>query len=109
MSLSSRQQYQLRLTGADLLRSHPQLAGMLSMFGRLYASEGMPAWERAPSRRDRIREAAALLMEAIAVVIAAVSLLLRAVLALAGTAILRRGPGLPAPKARTHPPPPGSR
>ncbi|MGH8917985.1 MAG: hypothetical protein ACRD0H_06530 [Actinomycetes bacterium] len=33
---------------------------MLGIFGRLYAGQRMPAREQAPSRLDRIRQAAAL-------------------------------------------------
>ena len=98
MSLRDYQQYQLRLIEAGLLTSDPQLAGMLGVFGRLCAGQGMPAWEQVPSRKDRIRQAAALLIEAITIVAVAISLLLRAVLALASVAIPRHSPRLPAPK-----------
>jgi len=98
MNLSDYQQNQLRLIEAGLLTSDPQLAGMLGVFGRLCAGQGMPAWEQVPSRKDRIRQAAALLIEAITIVAVAISLLLRAVLALASAAIPRHSPRLPAPK-----------
>ena len=98
MSLSHHQQYQLRLIEAGLLSSDPRLAGVLGVFGRLCAGQGMPAWEQVPSRKDRIRQAAALLTEAIAVVVAAISLLLRTVLVLASAAIPRHRRRLPAPK-----------
>jgi len=98
MSLSHHQQYQLRLIEAGLLSSDPRLAGVLGVFGRLCAGQGMPAWEQVPSRKDRIRQAAALLTEAIAVVAAAISLLLRTVLVLASAAIPRHRRRLPAPK-----------
>jgi len=62
-------------------RSDPQLAALLSVFGRLRACEAMPACEQVSSRQDRIRQAAALIAETISVVAAAIFLLLRAVLA----------------------------
>ena len=95
MSLSYHQQYRLRLIEAGLLTSDPQLAGMLGVFGRLCTDRGMPAWEQVPSRKDRIRQAVALLIEAITVVAAAISLLLRTVLVLASAAIPRQRPRLP--------------
>ena len=82
MSLSHHHQNQLHLIQAGLLRSDPQLAARLSMFGRLSAGQAMPAWEQVSSRHDRIRQAAALIAETISVVAAAIFLFLRAVLAL---------------------------
>ena len=98
MNLSHHHQNQLRLIEVGLLTSDPQLAGMLGVFGRLSAGQAMPAWERVPSRKDRIRQAAALLIEAITVVAAAINLLLRTVLVLASAAIPRHRPRLPANK-----------
>ena len=83
MSLSHHHQNQLHLIQAGLLRSDPQLAARLSMFGRLSAGQAMPAWEQLSSRHDRIRQAAALTAQTISVAAAAIVLLLRAVLALA--------------------------
>ena len=83
MSLSPHHQNQLHLIQAGLLRSDPQLAARLSVFGRLCAGQAMPAWEQVSSRPDRIRQAAALIAETISVVAAAIFLFLRAVLALA--------------------------
>jgi hypothetical protein len=96
MSLNHRHQYQLRLIEADLLRSDPQLSGMLGVFGRLSAGEAMPAWERVSSRQDGTRGAAALLVAVITIVTAAMSFLLRAgLLALADSAIPRYSPASP--------------
>jgi len=81
MSLSHHHQNQLHLIQAGLLRSDPQLAARLSMFGRLSAGQAMPAREQVSSRHDRIRQAAALIAETISVVVAAIVLFLRAVLA----------------------------
>lgn len=64
ISLSRCEQSRLRRIQASLCRSDPKLAGMLGVFGRLCAGRRMPAWEQAPSRLDRIRQAAALLAAA---------------------------------------------
>ena len=82
MSLSHHHQNQLHLIQAGLLRSDPQLAARLSMFGRLSAGQAMPAWEQLSSRHDRIRQAAALIADTTSVVAAAIFLFLRAILAL---------------------------
>ena len=58
MSLSHHHQNQLHLIQAGLLRSDPQLAARLSVFGRLCAGQAMPAWEQMSGRHDRIRQAA---------------------------------------------------
>jgi len=87
MSLSHHHQNQLHLIQAGLLRSDPQLAARLSMFGRLSAGHVMPAWERVSSRHDRIRQAAALIAETISVVAAAIFLFVRAVLALVAAVV----------------------
>jgi len=98
MNLSHYHQNQLRRIEVGLLTSDPQLAGMLGAFGRLCTDRDMPAWEQVPSRKDRIRQAAALLIEAITLVAAAISLLLRTVLVLASAAIPHQRPRLPAHK-----------
>jgi len=59
MSLSPHHQNQLHLIQAGLLRSDPQLAARLSIFGRLCAGQAMPAQEQVSSGHDRIRQAAA--------------------------------------------------
>ena len=87
MSLSPHYQNQLHLIQAGLLRSDPQLAARLSIFGRLCADQAMPAWEQVPCRHDRIRQAAALTAETISVVAAAIFLFLRAVLALVAAVV----------------------
>jgi hypothetical protein len=95
MSLSPHHQNQLHLIEAGLLRSDPQLAARLSVFGRLFAGQAMPAWEQVSGRHDRIGQAAALTAETISVAAAAIVLLLRAVLALAAAV---------APGGRARPP-----
>jgi hypothetical protein len=107
MNLTHRQQHQLHLIEAVLVSSDPQLAGKLGLFGQLFGGEGMPAWERVPSRQGRIRQAAALLTEAITVMAAAISLALRAARSLV-IATVRRGPRPPTgAHPRMHPPRPG--
>src|SRR5215472_9477255 len=96
MSLSHRHQNQLHLIQAGFLRSDPQLAARLSVFGRLCAGEAMPAWEQVSSRQDRIRQAAALIAETISVVAAAIVLFLRAVLALVAAIVPGGGARPPA-------------
>ena len=99
MSLSHHQQRQMYRIEAGLLRADPRLAEMLGIFGKLFAGQAMPAWEQVPTRRDRVRQAAALTVQAITLAAAAIGLLLSAVLALliavAGTRHRHR---LPAPR-----------
>ena len=98
MSLSHHQQRQLHRIESGLLGADPQLAAMPGIFGKLSAGQVMPAWEQVPTRRDRVRQAAALTVQAVTLAAAATGLLLSAILALvivvAGT---RRGQRLPAP------------
>jgi hypothetical protein len=95
MSLSPHHQNQLDLIQAGLLRSDPQLAARLSVFGRLCAGQAMPAWEQVSCRHDRIRQAAALIAETISVAAAAIFLSLRAVLALVAAVARAAAPGRP--------------
>jgi DUF3040 family protein len=82
MSLSHHYQRQLYGIEAGLLRADPQLGAMLGIFGKLSAGQAMPSWEQVPSRRDHIRQAAALTVQAITLAAAAIGLLLSAILAL---------------------------
>ena len=104
MSLSTHHQNQLHLIQAGLLRSDPQLAARLSIFGRLCAGQAMPAWEQVPCRHDRIRQAAALTAETINVVTAAIFLFFRAVLALVAAVARATAPGRPRNGANGHGP-----
>ena len=104
MSLSPHHQNQLHLIQAGLLRSDPQLAARLGIFGRLGAGQAMPAWEQVPCRRDHIRQAAALTAETISVVATAVFLFLRAVLALVAAVVPGGRAGPPARCANGHSP-----
>jgi Protein of unknown function (DUF3040) len=109
MSLSPHHQDQLHLIQAGLLRSDPQLAARLSMFGRLSAGQAMPAWEQVSCGHDRIRQAAALIAETISVAAAAICLFLGAVLALPA-AVVRGGRARPPAQRRERARPrPGSR
>ena len=101
MSLSHHQQHQLHRIEAGLLRADPQLAAMLGIFGRLSAGQAMPSWEQVPTRRDRVRQAAALTVQAVALAAAAVGLLLSAILALVIVVA-----GRPRPAAGAPPPGP---
>ena len=53
MSLSHREERQLRLIEAGLLRSDRHLGAMLGVFGRLCPGQGMPAREQAQARPGR--------------------------------------------------------
>jgi DUF3040 family protein len=82
MSLSHHHQRQLYRIESGLLGADPQLAEMLGIFGKLSAGQAMPAWEQVPTRRDRVRQAAALTVEAVTLAAAAIGLLLSAILVL---------------------------
>jgi hypothetical protein len=82
MSLNHRQQHQLYRIEFRLRRSEPHLAAMLTVFDRLSAGEGLPAWEQVSCRRDRIGQAAAQIRQAVAILTATVIVLIGAVLAL---------------------------
>ena len=94
MSLSHHQLYRIE-TG---FRADPQLGGMLGIFGKLSAGQAMPSWEQVPTRRDRVRQAAALTVQQVTLAAAAIGLLLSAILALLIAAVGRRhSHRLPAP------------
>ena len=97
MSFSHHQQHQLHRIETGLLRADPQLAAMLGIFGKLSAGQAMPAWEQVPARRDRVRQAAALTVQAATLAAAAIGLLLSAILALLIVIGTRHGHRLPAP------------
>ena len=97
MSLSHHQQRQMYRIEAGLLRADPQLAAMLGIFGKLSAGQAMPAWEQVPARRDRVRQAAALTVQAVTLAAAAIGLLLSAILALLIVIGTRHGHRMPAP------------
>ena len=97
MSLSHHHQRQLYRIESGLLGADPQLAAMLGIFGKISAGQAMPAWEQVPARRDRVRQAAALTVQAVTLAAAATGLLLSAILALvlvvAGPRHRRPAPG----------------
>ena len=101
MSLSYRQETQLRRVEVDLRRSDPHLGAMLSMFGKLYPDQDMPASEQAPpvpASQDRLHRAAAWIVAALIATAMAIGVLLSAVAgAIAGWPI--RGAGR---QARIH-------
>jgi Protein of unknown function (DUF3040) len=81
MSLSHHQQRQLHRIESGLLQADPQLAAMLGIFGKISAGQAMPSWEQVSTRRDRVRQAAALTVQAVSLAAAAIGLLLSAILA----------------------------
>ena len=95
MSLNRRQRHQLHRIEARMLRSDPQLAEKLGDFGRLSAGERMPSWEHLATRRDRIRQAAALIVEAILLIATATRLLFGAIGALVAVVVIGRRARLP--------------
>jgi len=97
MSLSHHHQRQLYRIESGLLRADPQLAAMLGIFGKLSAGQAMPAWEQVPTRRDRVRQAAALTVQAVTLAAAATGLLLTAILTLLIVAGARHRHRVPAP------------
>jgi len=97
MSLSHHHQRQLHRIETGLLRADPQLAAMLGIFGKISAGQAMPAREQVPARRDRVRHAAALTVQAVTLAAAAIGLLLSAILALLIAAGPRHRRRLPAP------------
>ncbi|HEV3289280.1 MAG TPA: hypothetical protein VG123_09815 [Streptosporangiaceae bacterium] len=74
MSLSYRQQRQLRLIGAGLRRSDPHVGAMFGIFVRLYPGQDMPDWEQVA--QGRFRRAAAWIVAAFAAMAVAISVLL---------------------------------
>jgi hypothetical protein len=81
MSLSYRQQRQLRLIEAGLVRSDSRLGVMFGTFGRLNAGQDMTAWEQVPqaaSSQHRLRRAAARIVAMLTAVSAAITILLGA-------------------------------
>jgi hypothetical protein len=101
MSLNHRQRHQLHHIEARMLRSDPRLAQKLGTFGQLSAGQRMPSWEHLDTRRDRVRQAAALILEAIALIAAATSLLFGAILALLAAVVIGSRARLPIRLRRT--------
>jgi hypothetical protein len=101
MSLNHRQRHQLHRIEARMLRSDPRLAQKLGTFGKLSAGQRMPSWEHLDTRRDRIRQAAALSVEAIALIAAATCLLFGAILALFAAVVIGSRARLPMRLRRT--------
>ena len=97
MSLSHHQQRQLHRIESGLLQADPQLAAMLGIFGKISAGQAMPSWEQVPTRRDRVRQAAALTVQAVTLAAAATGLLLTAILTLLIVAGARHRHRVPAP------------
>lgn len=75
MSLSCRQQRQLRLIGAGLCRSDRRVGAMFSIFGRLYPDQGMPDWEQVAAQ-GRLPRTAAWIVAVLTTVAVSISVLL---------------------------------
>jgi hypothetical protein len=95
MSLNHRQRRQLQRIEARMLRSDPKLAQKLGTFGKLSAGQRMPSWEHLDTRRDRIRQAVALIVETIALIVAATGLLVGAILSLVAAVVIGSHARLP--------------
>jgi Protein of unknown function (DUF3040) len=80
MSLSYREQRQLRGIQAGLFRSDSHLAAMMGMFGRLHRGQDMPASERVLSGHGRDQRAITRIAVAFAVAALALSFLFSAAL-----------------------------
>jgi hypothetical protein len=105
MSLSYHQEHQLSRVGARVRRSDPHLAAMLGVFGRLYADDGMPAWEQLahePTSQNRLRQAAAWSVAVLIAVVAAISVLLSKAVAVATARGDARARALVAKRERTR-------
>jgi hypothetical protein len=79
MSLSYRQQRQLRYIEASVRRTDPDLGAMLGIFGRLYPEKDLPAWEqepRVPAGQSRLKRVGAWIVAALTAVTAAIEVLL---------------------------------
>jgi hypothetical protein len=90
MSLNRRQLHRLHRIESGLLRSDPQLAAKLVMFGSLSVGQGLPSWEQIATRRDRVRQAAALIVKAVTLLVAAIVLLFHAVRGLVCAVVMGR-------------------
>jgi hypothetical protein len=108
MSLSYRQENQLRRIEIGLRQSDRHLGAMFSIFGKLYPDQDKPPWEEVPQvscSRDRLYRAAAWLAAALAAIAAAISALLAAAVSVARARWRIRGIGH---QARMYPPKPES-
>ena len=106
MSLSYRQQRQLRLIGAGLSRSDPHIGAMFGTFGRLYPDQDMPDWEQVT--QGRLRRAAARIVAAVAAMAVAITVLLGKAVTLACPRRRARAQAPAAKRERARPRPDGS-
>jgi hypothetical protein len=95
MSLSYRQQRQLRLIGAGLRRSDPHVGAMFGIFGRLYPDQDLPDWEQVA--QGRLRRAAAWIVTVFAAMAGAITVLLGQAVTLATS---RHPAGVQAPATK---------
>ena len=105
MSLSYRQQHQLRRIEARVRRSDPHLGAMFGVFGRLYAGEDMPTREEAPQvpvSHGRLQQGAAWIMAVLVAMAATISVLLSKGAAVAPGGRRGRARALVAERGRIH-------
>jgi hypothetical protein len=105
MSLSYRQQRQLRLIGAGLRQSDPHVGAMFGIFGRLYPDQDMPDSEQVA--QGRLRRAAAWIVAAFAAMAVAITVLLGRAVTLAAPRRRARAQAPAAKRERAHPWPDG--
>jgi len=89
MTIRSEYRRQLRHIEFGLLGSDPQLVAMTNVFSGLTAGQGMPTWEQMPTRRDRVREEAALVVMALVIAVTGARLMLRALAAMVTAVVIR--------------------
>ena len=109
MSLSHYQHSQRRRIEASLRRAGRTCPACWRAWGRTGAGQRMPAWEQAPSRPGRIRQAAALLAKTATVIAAAIRLLPAAARLLPAAARALAAPVVPGGRARPWAPETGRR
>ena len=89
MTIRNQDQHELRLIKFGLLRSDPLLVALMNVFSGLTAGQDMPSWERMPTRVDRVREAAALIMKALVTAFTTALLMLRGLAATVTSVVIR--------------------
>jgi Protein of unknown function (DUF3040) len=89
MTVRNEYQRQLRHIEFGLLGSDPQLVAMMNVFSGLTAGQGMPAWEQTPTRTDRVREEAALVVMALVIAVMGARVMLRALAAMVAAVVIR--------------------
>jgi hypothetical protein len=89
MTIGNEYRRKLRHIEFGLLGSDPQLVAMMNVFSGLTAGQGMAAWEQMPTRRDRVREEAALVAMALVIAVTAAERIPRGLAAMVTAAAIR--------------------